>query len=199
MEAVFTPATSSSPMTEMLLAWGSGDSNARDSLMELVYGELRRLASRKMAGEPGPHTLEPTALVHEAYLRIASQDRIEWRNRAQFYAVAAETMRRVLVDYARKKHTSKRGGQALRVALDDRHGSELSLPADRGATEIVLLDDALRALEKLDPRKSRMVELRYFAGLGIEETAAVLGVSPGTVMRDWTLARAWLKREMSKS
>lgn len=183
-------------VTELLLAWRGGDENARDALLPLVYQELRKLAGRRLGRERSDHTLQPTALVNEAYLRLVDQSRVQWRNRSHFFAIAAEMMRRVLVDYARKRNSGKRGGHAIQVSLDDQP-VDVPSPADQRAADVIALDDALQALAKVDARKSRLVELRFFGGLSIEEAAEALGVSPGTAMRDWTLAKAWLQREMA--
>ncbi len=180
------------PVTELLLAWGHGDQHALQELMPLVYRELRRLAHGRLGHERPDHTLQTTALVHEAYIRLVDQQDASWKNRAQFFAVAAQMMRRILVDYARARQYAKRGGSAQQVELDE----AIVVSSDR-APEVVALDEALMRLAELDSRKSRLVELRFFGGMSIEETAEVLGVSPGTVMRDWTLAKAWLQREMT--
>jgi RNA polymerase sigma factor (TIGR02999 family) len=161
-----------------------------DDLLPQIYDDLRKLAARYLRGERAGHTLQPTALVHDAYLRLAGRDVVTWQNRAQLFAVAAQAMRHALVDHARGRLREKRGGGAIRVTLDDE-----ALGAGEPDADLVALDDALRALEALDPQKSRVVELRYFGGLTIEETARVLALSPATVKRDWTLARAWLRRE----
>ena len=181
-------------VTQLLVAWRNGDEQARDELMPLVYQELHRLAHQYMSRERPGHTLQTSALVNEAFLRLADQRDIQWQNRAHFIGIAGQMMRRILVDYARNRGYAKRGGGALQVSLDE----ELIVSDDRSA-DIVALDDALQSLARLDERKSRLVELRFFGGLSIEETAEVLGVSPGTVMRDWTLAKAWLRREMSEN
>src|SRR5262245_35732175 len=181
-------------ITRLLVAWSDGDEQAFTALMPLVYGELRRLASRRLGRERAGHTLQTTALVHEAYLRLVDQKEANWRNRAHFFAVAAQMMRRILVDYARSRNFAKRGGGAKQAPLD-----EAMVVSDERAADVVALDEALDALAGFDERKSRMVELRFFGGLSIEETAEVLGVSPGTVMRDWTLAKAWLQREINRS
>jgi RNA polymerase sigma factor (TIGR02999 family) len=180
-------------VTRLLLAWSDGDRAALDQLMPLVYAELRRLAHRHLRGERSGHTLQTTALVNEAYLRLVDQNQFNWQNRAHFFAVAAQMMRRILVDYARARLNAKRGGGTVRVMLEE--AAEVS--QDRSA-EMVALDDALTELAEFDQRKSQIVELRFFGGLSIEETAEVLKVSPGTVMREWTLAKAWLQREISK-
>jgi RNA polymerase sigma factor (TIGR02999 family) len=179
-------------VTQLLVAWRNGDQNARDELMPLVYKELHRLAHQYMSRERPGHTLQTSALVNEAFLRLADQREVQWQNRAHFIGIAGQMMRRILVDYARNRGYEKRGGNALQVSLDE----QLIVSEERSA-EVVALDDALQSLARLDERKSRLVELRFFGGLSIEETAEVLGVSPGTVMRDWTLAKAWLRREMS--
>jgi RNA polymerase sigma factor (TIGR02999 family) len=179
-------------VTQLLIAWGDGDAAARDELMPLVYEELRRLAHRYMGRERRDHTLQTSGLVNEAYLRLIDQSQAHWQNRAHFFGIAAQMMRRILVDYARSRGYAKRGGDARHVALD-----EAAIVSDERAADVVALDDALRALAEMDARKSQIVELRFFGGLSIEETAAVLAVSPGTVMRDWTLAKAWLRREIT--
>jgi len=180
-------------VTRLLLAWSDGDRAALDQLMPLVYAELHRMAHRHLGGERPGHTLQTTALVNEAYLRLVDQKQSQWQNRTHFFAVAAQLMRRILVDYARARNNAKRGGGAMWVTLEE--AAEVS--GDRSA-EMVALDDALTELAEFDLRKSRIVELRFFGGLSIEETAEVLNVSPGTVMREWTLAKAWLQREISK-
>jgi len=186
-----TPPTKE--VTQLLIAWSNGDEEALEQLMPLVYRELHRLAHRHLRRERTGHTLETTALVHEAYLRLIDQQEVRWQNRAHFFAIAAQTMRRILVEYARARRYQKRGGGAQRVSLD-----EAMAVSDERAAEVVALDEALTNLAKFDQRKSRMVELRFFGGLSIEETAEVLGVSPGTVMRDWTLAKTWLQREINQ-
>lgn len=180
-------------VTRLLVAWSDGDEEALAALMPLVYEELRLLAHRHLGRERAGHTLQTTALVHEAYLRLVDQKETRWRNRAHFIAIASQMMRRILVDYARARGYAKRGGGARRVSLD-----EAMVVSDERADDVVALDDALSTLAQFDERKSRMVELRFFGGLSIEETAEVLGVSLGTVMRDWTLAKAWLQREINR-
>ena len=180
-------------VTRLLIAWGNGDQGALDELLPLVYQELHRLAHRHLGRERGGHTLQTTALVHEAYLRLIDQKEAQWQNRAHFFAVAATLMRRILVDHARARQYQKRGGGAQQVTFDE--ALEVS---DERAAEVVALDEALTALAEFDERKSRLVELRFFGGLSIEETAEVLQVSPGTVMRDWTLAKTWLQRQINK-
>ncbi len=184
-------STSPPGVTALLAAWRDGDREALEQLMPIVYGELRRLAERHLRRERKGHTLAPTALVHEAYLRLVGQRRARFQNRAHFYAVAAQMMRRILVDYARSRGYQKRGGGASHLPLE-----EAWTVAPSRSFEIVALDEALEALAELDPRRGRVVELRVFGGLSIEETAEVLEVSPGTVMRDWTLAKAWLRRRL---
>ena len=160
--------------------------------MPLVYDELRRMAHRYMNRERPGHTLQTSALVHEAFLRLVDQRDAHWQNRAHFFAIAAQMMRRILVDYARGRNYKKRGGDAPRVELE-----EAMIVSQQRAAEVIALDDALKGLAEFDVRKSQIVELRFFAGLSIDETAEVLSVSPATVMRDWTLAKAWLKKEMA--
>jgi RNA polymerase sigma factor (TIGR02999 family) len=160
-------------------------------MMPLIYDELRRQAQRYLQRERPDHTLQATALVHEAYLRLVDQKKVQWQNRAHFFGVAAQVMRRLLVDHARQQHAAKRGGVVPKLALD-----EALQVADARAADVVALDEALTALAALDPQHSRLVELRFFGGLTIEETAEVLGVSPATVKRDWSMAKAWLYREL---
>lgn len=179
-------------VTQLLVAWSDGDAAARDELMPLVYEELRRLAHRYMGRERKGHTLQTSGLVNEAYLRLIDQSQVQWQNRAHFFGIAAQMMRRILVDYARSRGYAKRGGDARQISLD-----EAAIVSEERAADVVALDDALKGLAEIDLRKSRIVELRFFGGLSIEETAEVLAVSPGTVMRDWTLAKAWLRREIT--
>lgn len=179
-------------VTQLLIAWGSGDEAASERLMPLVYGELRRLAHRYMRRERPGHTLQTSALINEAYMRLVDQREVRWQNRAHFFGVAAQLMRRILVDYARRRGYAKRGGGEQPVALEE----ALIMTAERAA-DVIALDDALKVLATVDARKSQLVELRFFGGLTIEEAAEVLNVSPGTAMRDWTLAKAWLRREMT--
>lgn len=186
------PDPSPHNLTQLLVAWSDGDSTARDELMPLVYDELRRLAHRYMNRERCDHTLQTSALVNEAYLRLIDQKDVRWQNRAHFFAIAAQMMRRILVDYARKRGFAKRGGDRQSVPLED-----ATIVSPERAAEVVALDEALKCLAQLDERKSQIIELRFFGGLNIEETAEVLGVSPGTVMRDWTFAKAWLRREIT--
>ncbi|MDQ1612260.1 MAG: hypothetical protein QOG00_2191 [Pyrinomonadaceae bacterium] len=182
-------------ITRLLLAWGDGDESALAALTPLVYAELRRRAHRYMSGERAGHTLQTTALVNEAYLRLVDSQNVRWQNRAHFFAVSAELMRRILVDFARSRGYQKRGGGARRVELDE---AAYVVADDRGA-EMVALDEALKVLAELDARQARVVELRYFGGLSDADSAEVLKVSVGTVRRDWTLARAWLLKELSKT
>jgi len=178
----------------MLESWSAGNPEALERLMPLVYDELRRVASRHLGRERREHTLQPTALVHEAYLRLVDQRSAKWRSRAQFFAVAARVMRRILVDHARARGAAKRGQGAVRVSLDDVRPP--AAPARGDEVDLVALDAALERLADLDERQARIVELRYFAGLSIEETAGALGIGAATVKRDWALARAWLRREL---
>lgn len=182
---------SSHHVTRLLRAWRGGDAAAFDELMPLVYNELRTLAQRQMRRERSGHTLQATALVHEAYLRLIDQRRVKWQNRAHFFAIAAQVMRRIVVDYARKRGRLKRGGGAQHLSLDE---AALLTPAQ--APEVLALDEALYRLADIDERKSRVVEMRYFGGLSVAEVAAVLGVSENTVIGDWALAKAWLRREL---
>jgi RNA polymerase sigma factor (TIGR02999 family) len=187
-------ASSSSTRINRLLAdWGQGNEEARDALIPVVYGELRRLARRHLWRERPDHTLQSAALVNEAYLRLVRQDVPQWQNRAHFFGVAAQLMRHILVDHARNRMAAKRGGSAPRLVLDP----ELA-PAQNPGIDLVALDDALGRLSTLDPQQGRLIELRFFGGLSIEETAVVLGVSPATVKREWATARAWMRRELKK-
>ena len=180
-------ALSTPGLTELLGDWQQGDQTALNRLTPLVYDELRRIAHRYVQRERNGHTLETTALVNEAYLRLAGQKKIEWQNRAHFFAITAQVMRHILIDHARRRHYAKHGGDARQVSLE-----EAETMSHERAGELVALDEALDELARLDPRKSRVVELRYFGGLGLEETADVLEVSVMTVRRDWRAAKAWL-------
>jgi RNA polymerase sigma factor (TIGR02999 family) len=180
--------------TALLLAWNRGDRGARDALVPLVYDELRRLAAHYMKGERAGHTLQVTALVNEAYLRLIEVERVQWQDRAHFFAMAARLMRRILVDAARAKGHLKRGGGALKLPLD-----EALVVAERPREDLAALDDALATLESIDSRKSQVVEMRFFGGLTIDETAEALQVSRDTVKRDWTFAKLWLLRELQRS
>lgn len=179
-------------ITQLLQAWTEGDEQALDKLMPLVYRELHRLAQRSMAHERSGHTLQTSALVNEAYLRLVDARKVNFQNRVHFFAVSAQLMRRILVEFARRRGSLKRGGDVHRVSLEE----SLVVYGERGV-DLVALDDALRALAAFDTRRSRVVELRFFGGLSVEETAEALKVSPETVMHDWKLAKAWLLREMS--
>jgi len=180
------------PVTALLQEWHGGDAGARDRLVPLVYEELRRLAAVQLARERSGHTLQPTALVHEAYLRLSRHDRLCWQGRTHFFALAALTMRRILVSHARARRAAKRGSGGPPVTLREEERVEPARSVD-----LLALDEALAALERLDPRQCRIVELRYFGGLTVEETAAELGLSPATVKLDWSLARAWLFRRLA--
>lgn len=174
-------------VTEILCRWSAGDADAPEQLMPLVYQELRGLARQYLQRERGDHTLQPTALVHEAYLRLVDQSRVQWQNRAQFFGVAAQLMRRILVDHARAHVAAKRGGHAEHISLD-----EAQISPETRAAELLDLDEALTELAVVDVRKSRVVELRFFGGLSIDETAEAMGVNAATVRRDWTVAKTWL-------
>ena len=187
-------STPSQNITKLLVDWRNGDQEALDQLMPLVYDELRRMANHYMRNERKGHTLQTSALVNEAYLRLVDHENIDWQNRSHFFGLAAQAMRRILVDHARSRNYQKRGGNAERVSLD-----EAANFAEERATELIALDEALQELAKLDPRKSRIVEMRYFGGLTGEETAEVLGISTATVARDWETAKAWLLRELSRT
>ena len=181
-------------ITHLLVAWSQGDQAALDALAPLVQQELHRVAARQMAGERPGHILQPTALVNEAYVRLVDWKNVRWQNRAHFFGVAAGIMRRILVDAARARGRVKRGGDALQVSLAD--VPDVAVPVTQ---DLVALDDALKTLETLDPRQSQVVELRFFGGLSLEEAAEALKVSVGTVRRDWSLAQAWLYRELSRA
>lgn len=181
-------------VTQLLLAWSQGERAALDELVPLVYEELRRLAHRYMAGERPDHTLQTTALVNEAYLRLIDLRQVQWEDRAHFFALSAQLMRRILVEFARARGAGKRGGGVPKVSVD-----EALLGPPLQSQDLVALDDALTAMAAVDPRQSQVVELRFFGGLTVEETAEALQVSPQTVLRDWKLAKAWLRREMRKA
>lgn len=185
--------SSAYPVTNLLARWRGGDAAAREALVPLVYDELRRIARRCLAGQKTDHTLQPTALVHEAYLRLAGHESVSWQNRAHFFAVATQMMRQILVDHARRRAAAKRGGGAVTVALDEGVASKSSAVLD-----LIALDDAMRQLAVLDPRQSQIVELRFFGGLSIEETAHVVDISPATAKREWATARLWLHQAMSR-
>jgi RNA polymerase sigma-70 factor, ECF subfamily len=180
-------------VTRLLNQWQSGDAAALEKLVPLVYAELRLMARRRMAREGPGHTLQSTALVHEAFLRLVGQREMSWQNRAQFFGIAAQVMRRILVDHARRRRRAKRGAGAIHVDLD------AVAVAQEGAADpvdVLALEEALRRLETIDPRQMKIVELRYFAGLSVDETASALGLSPATVKREWAMARAWLHHQM---
>lgn len=179
-------------VTQLLAAWGTGDEAAREQLMAVVYDELHRLAHHYMRRESPGNTLQTSALVNEAFVKLVDQKNVRWQNRAHFFGIAAQLMRRILVDHARGRQTAKRGGGVQAISFDDAF-----YVSDERSAEVVAVHEALEQLSKFDSRKGQIVELRFFGGLNIDETAEVLGVSPGTVMRDWTLAKAWLHREMS--
>lgn len=187
-----TPSTPG--VTQLLLAWNQGDQTALERLIPLVTEELRRLAQHYMGGERPGHLLQTTALVNEAYLRLVDSSQVRWQNRAHFFAVSAQLMRRILVDFARSRQRLKRGGEALQVSLAE----ALIVPQERGA-DLLALDEALGSLALVDARKAQVVELRFFGGLSVEETAEVLSVSVDTVMRDWKTSKVWLLRELSNA
>ena len=184
----------SNQVTELLIRWRGGDKAALDSLMPLVYTELRRIANHYLQGERSDHTLQSTALVHEAYVRMTQQSLPQWQNRAHFFAVAAQLMRQILVDHARSHRASKRGGDVYKLTLEEAEEQPKVLDVD-----LVALDEALKSLAIMDAQQSRVVELKFFGGLSLEDTAEVMGVSASTVKRDWTTARAWLFRELNRS
>lgn len=188
------PAPSTAHVTNLLVAWGRGDEAAFERLVPLVHAELRRIAQRHMGHERTGHTLQPTALVNEAYLKLIGAQHVQWQDRAHFFAMSSRLMRRVLVDHARARRYQKRGGDAQRVTLD-----EGRLGAKEKAADVIALDDALTALAAIDERKCQVVEMRYFGGLSVEETAEALGVSVRTIKRDWTMAKLWLLQELKKS
>ena len=181
-------------VTQLLIAWSNGDQVARERLMSVVYEELHRLARRYMRNESPGHTLQTSALVHEAFIRLVDQRNVHWQNRSHFFGIASQMMRRILVDYARSRNFAKRGGGAVKLSLE-----EGLIVSDERSEEVVAVHEALEGLAKIDPRQAQIVELKFFGGLSNEESAAVLSVSPGTVARDWTMAKAWLRREISKS
>jgi RNA polymerase sigma factor (TIGR02999 family) len=189
LEELSSDAVSSPPgdVTRLLLAWSNGDRDALEGLIPVVYGELRRIADRYFCHERPGHTLQATGLVHEAYLKLIDQQRVRWQNRAQFFGIAAQLMRRILVDHARTRGAVKRGGGVSPVTLVDAAG-----PSSSRAVDVIALDDALTRLTRLYPEQGRLVELRYFGGLTIEETGEAMGISPATVKRQWAVARAWL-------
>lgn len=179
-------------ITELLASYGRGNKESLDQLMPVVYDELRRQAARYLRREQAGHTLQTTALIHEAYVRLVDQRNMQWQNRAHFFGIAAQMMRRILVDHARSKKRVKRGGSEIRVSLDD-----VNVAAKGQDLDVVALDEALDRLAQIDEQQSRVVELRFFSGLSVEETAEVMGISKSTVKRDWSMAKAWLHRELS--
>src|SRR4026207_87658 len=179
-------------ITELLVGYGRGDKESLDKLMPVVYDELRRQAARYLRRERPGHTLQTTALIHEAYVRLVDQRNVQWQNRAHFFGIAAQMMRRILVDHARTKKRAKRGGSDVKVSLAD-----ATMAVKGQDLDVVALDEALSRLAKIDEQQSRVVELRFFSGLTVEETAAVMEISPATVKRDWSMAKAWLHRELS--
>ena len=181
-------------ITRMLKDWSGGNRDALDELLPFVYNELHRQASRYLKKERGDHTLQTTALIHEAYMKLIDQSEVEWQNRAHFFAIAAQTMRRILVDYARTRKREKRGGDDVKLQLDD----AINVSTKEKSIDLVALDEALDRLAEFDERQSRVVELRYFSGMTEEETAEVLGTSPATVRRDWNMAKAWLFHQLKK-
>ena len=186
------PSPSTEEMTRLLEAWSEGDHSALDKLAPLVYAELHRLAHRYMRRERSHHTLQTSALVNEAYVRLIDQRTVRWQNREHFFAIAAQMMRRILIDHARKRASAK-GGGAGKLSLE-----EAAVLSDERAAELVALDEALESLAKIDERKSRIVEMRFFGGLGVGDIANVIGVSPDTITREWRRAKAWLHRELQK-
>jgi RNA polymerase sigma factor (TIGR02999 family) len=184
----------SKEVTKLLASWGQGNAEALEELMPLVYGELRRLAASYLRRERSDHTLQPTALVHEAYLRLVEQKDVQWRDRSHFFAITAQLMRRILVDHARTHLAEKRGSGAPKVPL-----TEVIVMSQQRPAELLALDESLTRLASLDAQQSRIVELRTFGGLTVEETAEVLGISPATVKRDWSMAKAWLSQEIQKA
>jgi RNA polymerase sigma factor (TIGR02999 family) len=181
-------------ITQILQQWSDGDRQALDMLMPLVYNELRRQATRHLGREDRGHTLQPTALIHEAFIKLIDQRSVEWQNRTHFFAIASQAMRRVLVDHARAKHSDKRGGDNRRVSLAD----DMLVLSDENHIDLIALDEALTRLEKIDNQQARVVELRFFSGLSLEETAMALNISRATAARDWNVAKAWLYRELTR-
>ena len=181
-------------VTQLLIQWSNGDKTALNKLMPLIYNELRQLARHYMSRERPGHTLQTTALVNEAYVRLVNRKHVQWQNRAHFFAIAAQLMRSILVDHARRHAYAKRGGGAPKIALD-----QVVVVSQQRAGEVVALDEALKLLAEIDAQQSRIVELRFFGGLTIEETAEVLGLSPATIKREWSTAKAWLYHELNKS
>lgn len=193
-----SPESPDGDVTQLLIGWSVGDSSAGEKLLSAVYAELHRQAARAMRRESDGITLQATALVHEAYLRLIDQQRVQWRNRAHFFGVAAQLMRRILVDHARRRRARKRGDGVRPLALGENDAAS-NAPSNDSAVDVLVLDELLDRLAKLDERQAHIVELRYFAGLNIEDTAEALRISPATVKREWSVARAWLRRELSTS
>ena len=187
-------AENSRNITRMLKDWSGGNREALDELLPFVYNELHRQASRYLRRERNDHTLQTTALINEAYMKLIDQSEVEWQNRAHFFAIAAQTMRRILVDYARTRKREKRGGDDVKLQLDD----AMNVSTKEKSIDLVALDEALNRLAEFDERQAKVVELRYFSGMTEEETAEVLGISPATVRRDWNMAKAWLYGQLSK-
>lgn len=187
-------AETSQNVTQLLIGWSNGDRQALDTLLPVVYEELRKQAARYLRRERPGHTLQTTALIHEAYMKLVDQKNVHWQNRAHFFGIAAQLMRRILVDHARTKKRAKRGGSNIRVSFND-----ANVPAPSQNFDIVAVDEALARLSEIDEQQSRIVELRFFSGLTVEETAEVLAISPATVKRDWSMAKAWLHREISRA
>jgi RNA polymerase sigma factor (TIGR02999 family) len=181
-------------ITQFLREWSSGDREALDKLMPLVYGELRLQAARFLRRENKDHTLQTTALIHEAYIKLINQKNTDWQNRSHFFAIASQAMRRILVDHARTKHRDKRGGDDIKLPLDE----ALAVPEKEKSVDLIALDEALTRLQVIDEQQARVVELRYFSGLTLEDTAEVLKISRATAARDWNMAKSWLHRELSR-
>jgi RNA polymerase sigma-70 factor, ECF subfamily len=186
------PSLPPQEVTQLLVDWGNGNQAALDRLMPLVYTELRQLAHRYMRRERPGHTMQTTALIHEAYLRLVDQNQVRWQHQAHFFGIAARLMRQILIEHARSHTRAKRGGGVGTISLD-----KAAIVSQARATELLALDDALERLATIDPRKSQVVELRFFGGLSVEEAAQVLNIAPNTVLRDWRMAKAWLRREIS--
>ena len=186
------PSLPPQEVTQLLVDWGNGNQAALDRLMPVVYTELRQLAHRYMRRERPGHTMQTTALIHEAYLRLVDQNQVRWQHQAHFFGIAARLMRQILIEHARSRTRAKRGGGVGTISLD-----EAAIVSQARATELLALDDALERLATMDPRKSQVVELRFFGGLSVEEAAQVLNIAPNTVLRDWRMAKAWLRREIS--
>ena len=193
----YSPDASPPDVTQLLVGWSGGDRSASEQLMAAVYAELHRQAARAMGRETPDHTLQATALVNEAYLRLIDQRRVQWRNRAHFFGVAAQLMRRILVDHARGRLAEKRGGGLRPVTLGDADAAGNAAP-DESGVDVLVLHEALERLAAIDPRQARIVELRYFGGMNIEDTAEALDLSPATIKREWAVARMWLRRELRK-